>query len=250
MDSKQRFSDRTEDYVKYRPGYPPGVLETLKTKFGLEPTHTIADIGSGTGISAELFLKNGNEVLAVEPNEPMRRAAEDLLAKYPEFKSINGSAEHTTLADQSAHFIVAAQAFHWFDPGPTKKEFQRILKPGGHCAVLFNDRRVGGSPFHDAYELLLKTMESDYEKVKHKNVSEKRHRAFLGAYREFTFPNEQRFDFDGLLGRLRSSSYSPKEGSPAFEPMVKALRKIFDDNQRGGFVTMEYTTQLFVGRLA
>lgn len=249
MDSKHRFSNRTDDYVKYRPGYPPEVLETLKTKFGLTSAQSIADVGSGTGISTELFLKNGNEVFAVEPNEPMRRTAECLLAKFQKFHSIAASAEATTLPDHSIDLIVAAQAFHWFDPEPTKKEFQRILKPGGHCAVLFNDRRVGGTPFAEAYEVLLKSLESDYEKVKHKNVTEKRHRAFLGAYRMFTFPNEQRFDFDGLLGRLRSSSYSPKEGSSGFEPMVTGLRKIFDENQKGGQVTMEYTTQLFVGQL-
>lgn len=249
MDPTQRFSNRTEDYVKYRPTYPAGVLDTLTTKFGLEPSHTMADIGSGTGISTELFLKNGNQVFAVEPNEAMRNTAEAFLKKYPNFRSVGGSAEATTLPDASAHLIVAAQAFHWFNPEPTKKEFKRILKPGGHCAVLFNDRRVSGTPFAESYELLLQNLGSDYEKVKHKNVTEKRHRAFLGAYREFTFPNEQRFDFEGLLGRLRSSSYSPKEGE-AFDTMAKSLRKIFDDNQKGGLVVMEYTTQLFVGPLA
>jgi SAM-dependent methyltransferase len=249
MDPKERFTARTDDYVKYRPTYPAGVLETLKTKFGFEPSHAVADIGSGTGISTELFLKNGNQVFAVEPNEAMRNTAEAFLKKYPNFRSVNGTAEATTLPNASVNLIVAAQAFHWFNPEPTRNEFKRILKPGGQCAVLFNDRRVQGTPFAEAYEHLLRNLGSDYEIVKHKNVTEKRHRAFLGAYREFTFPNEQRFDFEGLLGRLRSSSYSPKEGEP-FDTMVKSLRKIFDENQKGGLVVMEYTTQLFVGPLA
>src|SRR5712691_7831802 len=141
-DAKQRFSNRVADYVRYRPGYPPAVLDLLRTDCGLRPDHVVADIGSGTGILSKLFLENGNRVFGVEPNAEMRQAGEEYLASYDGFSSIEGSAESTTLADSSVDFITAAQAFHWFDPQAARREFARILKPGGWVVILWNDRRM------------------------------------------------------------------------------------------------------------
>src|SRR6516162_3929547 len=81
-DPTRRFSSRVEDYVKYRPGYPEAVLEILKAHCGLAPAWVVADIGSGTGLLTELFLRHGNPVLAVEPNPEMRAAGERRLAHY------------------------------------------------------------------------------------------------------------------------------------------------------------------------
>src|ERR1700732_4152215 len=130
-DSKQRFSNRVADYVRYRPGYPAEVLTLLRTQCGLKSGHVIADIGSGTGFLSELFLKNGNRVYGIEPNEAMRQAGEEYLASYDGFASINGSAEATTLDDASIDFVSAGQAFHWFEPVVARHEFRRILKPEG-----------------------------------------------------------------------------------------------------------------------
>ena len=131
IDSTKRFSSRVENYIKYRPGYPPDMLDLLKKKCGLPDASVIADIGSGTGILTELFLRNGNPVFGVEPNREMREAAERLLGKHPNFTSISGTAESTTLKNQSVGFITASQAFHWFDRERARREFLRILKPGG-----------------------------------------------------------------------------------------------------------------------
>ena len=119
-DSTQRFSDRVADYVRYRPNYPRGILATLAAETGLSTDSLVADVGSGTGISAELFLSHGNAVYAVEPNHDMRAAAEAALARYPRFHSVVGTAETTSLPDHSVDYVVAAQAFHWFDADSTR----------------------------------------------------------------------------------------------------------------------------------
>lgn len=248
LNSTTRFSNRVEDYAKYRPNYPLEVIDLLKSKFNLSSSHTIVDVGSGTGISSELFLKNGNTVFGVEPNDKMRLEAEKNLAHYGAFKSVNGVSNNANISNKCADFIVVAQAFHWFEPVSTKAEFKRILKDNGLVVILFNDRATKGSPFAEQYEALLNEFGSDYKEVKHKNVGEKRHKEFLGEYQEFHFSNHQDFNFEALLGRLKSSSYAPKEGDIRFDEMVKVLRRIFDDNCKNGLIRMEYDTQLFCSR--
>lgn len=206
----------------------------------------MADVGSGTGISAKMFLDNGNLVFAVEPNADMRRAAETLIGNHDRFHSVDGTSENTGLVDGAVDLIVAAQAFHWFKPEPTKKEFLRILKPGGAVALMWNDRRLTGSPFLEAYEKLLVDFGTDYLKVRHNNIDEKTLREFLGPHIEARFDNEQIFDFDGLAGRLRSSSYVPAAGAPRFKEMMTELRRIFDLHQRGGRVVMTYDVRIFL----
>ncbi len=143
----RRFSGRVENYVRYRPGYPPEVLQTLKSECGLEPNHVVADIASGTGIWTRMMLGNGNRVFGVEPNAEMRASGEQLLARFPKFISSAGTAEATTLADQSVDFVTAAQAAHWFDRKRAREEFLRILKPGGRLVLLWNQRRTDSTPF-------------------------------------------------------------------------------------------------------
>src|SRR6266480_5260535 len=130
-DPKQRFSNRVADYRRYRPGYPPAVLDLLRIECGLRADHIIADMGSGTGLLSQLFLKNGHRVFGVEPNRQMREAGEEFLHRFEEFTSVPGSAEATTLGDASIDFVTAAQAFHWFERQAARREFRRILKPGG-----------------------------------------------------------------------------------------------------------------------
>lgn len=242
-----RFSDRVENYIRYRPGYPPSVLACLAEEFGLRRDHAIADVGSGTGISAEVFLRHGCMVYGVEPNHDMRAAAERLLAAYPCFSSINGTAERTTLPNASVDWIVAAQAFHWFDVPNARLEFQRILRPGGRVALIWNERRED-TPFLAAYEALIREYATDYAQVRHENArSDGRIEQFYGSEpAERTFENEQRFDFDGLAGRLLSSSYVPNRGTPRCDAMLAALRRLYDVHAAEGFVRVLYTTRIFV----
>jgi SAM-dependent methyltransferase len=250
-DAKQRFSSRVADYVRYRPGYPPALIDVLRKDCGLAREHVIADVGSGTGLLSKVFLENGNRVIGLEPNAEMRAAGDEFLAEYKNFSSANGSSEATTLADASVDFIAAAQAFHWFEPNVTRREFSRILKPGGWVVVMWNDRRINETAFGRAYEDLLVRYGTDYTKVKDAYPETHDMEKFFGKgnFKRRELPNFQEFDCEGLAGRVRSSSYAPKEGHPNYEPMMAALRRLFDANQKFGRVRMEYTTQIYFGRL-
>src|SRR5215218_6412382 len=250
-DHTGRFSTRVADYVKYRPGYPPAVLRLLEGECGLEPTSVVADVGSGTGILSELFLKHGNRVYGVEPNREMREAGERLLSSYPNFVSIDGRAEETPLDDKSVDFVTAGQAFHWFDPPHARREFMRILRPGGWVVLVWNDRRTTGTPFLEDYERLLLEYGTDYREVSAKYTEESMLAALYGPseMRTKSFDNEQVFDLDGLCGRLTSSSFSPQPGHPDFNPMMRELEALFRRHERDGRVVVAYDTKVFYGRL-
>ena len=224
-----RFSDRVENYVLYRPGYPPEVVAALKAECGLEPRHAIADIAFGTGIWTCMLLENGNPVFGVEPNAEMREAGERLLAAFPKFTSIAGTAEATTLADQSVDFVTAAQAAHWFDRERARREFVRILKPGGWLVLLWNERLTDATPFLRDYEQLLLTYGTDYKDVRHERTTSAVNEFFDPApFQERVFEMRQEFDYAGVEGRLLSSSYAPGPEHPQHVPMLRELRRIFD----------------------
>ncbi len=250
-DPIQRFSNRVENYLLYRPHYPRELLDRLKADCGLIPQMTIADVGSGTGFLAEVFLAYGNRVLGVEPNQEMREAGERLLQAWPRFTSIAGTAEATTLPNQSVDFITAGQAFHWFDRGRCREEFGRILRHGGWVVLVWNDRRTDTTLFLSAYEQLLLTYSTDYQQVNHKRVDATVLRRFFGAEpARRVLANFQHLDFPSLQGRLLSSSYVPEAGQPRYEEMLEALKSLFDEQQQGGRVTIEYDTLLYYARLA
>ena len=250
-DSTRRFSSRVENYIKYRPDYPPAVIDLLEAECGLTSSSVVADVGSGTGILAELFLRHDNRVYGVEPNREMREAGERLLRNYPNFVSIAGTAEATTLDEQSVDFVTAGQAFHWFDRARARREFARILRPNGWVVLIWNDRQSSTTPFLAAYERLLRTYGTDYAVVNHTNVDAEVLRAFFGpgGYVLKTFENRQIFDFEGLKGRLLSSSYAPEAGHPQHASMLEELRSIFDAYQVNGTVAFEYDTKVYYGHL-
>jgi len=250
-DPIQRFSNRAEDYARYRPGYPRAIVDDLRAECGLAPESVVADIGSGTGLLAQVFLENGNVVYGVEPNAAMRQAGERMLKAYPRFRSVAGSAEATTLADASVDFVVAGQAFHWFEPKAARTEFTRILRPQGWIAIVWNQRKKDATPFHRDYESLLQTYGTDYQLVAASYPERMQMEEFFGpgAYRHKSFATEQTFDFQGLRGRLLSASYSPAQGHPNHEPMMAGLKKLFDEHAEGGRVRFEYETHIYYGRL-
>ena len=247
-DFTQRFSSRVENYSKYRPGYPKEVIETLKTECGLTADSIIADIGSGTGILAEIFLQNGNSVSGVEPNREMREAGERLLKRYPNFSSIAGRAEATVLGAQSVDFITAGQAFHWFDRTATKVEFTRIIRPEGWVVLIWNERLVT-TPFLVDYEQLVKSYAIDYAQVDHRRIDSDIISDFFSpaSFKVERFRNVQVFDYEGLKGRMVSSSYVPEPGSPDYEPMIDRLKQIFQTYQDEGKVVVEYETLTYFG---
>ena len=246
----ERFSNRVENYAKYRPGYPPEMLEFFKSELGLARDSVVADVGSGTGLSAKLFLENGNLVFGVEPNAGMRAAAETFLEKFPDFRSVDASADDTALADASVDLVIAAQAFHWFDPEHARTEFKRILRPNGYVALIWNERQLESTPFLREYEQLLLKFATDYEKVRHENIDQEKIGDFFGkSFEQRTFPNHHVHDFDGLKGRLLSSSYMPAEGHENFEIMINELQALFAKHAEGGKITILYDTNVFYAQL-
>jgi SAM-dependent methyltransferase len=245
-----RFSDRVENYVRYRPGYPAEALQVLKNACGLAPDHVIADIASGTGIWTRLLLENKNKVFGVEPNTEMRLAAERLLIDFRNFTSVAGTAEATTLPDESMDFVTVAQAAHWFDRQKSRREFTRILKPGAWLVLLWNERVTDSTPFLRDYEQLLLTFGTDYEEVRHERTTDAVNEFFDPApFQERTFDNRQEFDYAGLEGRLLSSSYAPGPEQARHQPMLLELRRIFDQHARAGRVSFDYKTRVYFGKL-
>lgn len=237
--------------MKYRPDYPYGLITFLKKEGILKPESIIADIGSGTGISSELFLKEGNVVYGVEPNREMRHAAQKLLSGYKSFCSIDGTAEITMLPTHEIDLIIAGQSFHWFDKGKCKTEFSRILKSDGNVILIWNDRRTNSTPFLTAHEDFIKLFAIDYNEVNHKNTDEKVFNEFYGSgnYNLISLDNYQHFDFESLKGRILSSSYMPDENHKDFNFMMSVLKKIFNRFQENGKVTIEYDTKIYYGKL-
>ena len=251
-ESTKRFSDRVANYVKYRPTYPPEVIDHLEEQCKLTPESAIADIGAGTGIFTKLLLDKGYRVYAVEPNDPMRGEADRQLNHFVQYHSMTGTADHTGLTANSIDLIVCAQAFHWFNTPEAKAEFQRILKADGYVALIWNNRDVEADNFAVAYDALLKQLSgSDYDKINHQNLN---HTDFVRFYKDeqfklTKFPNQQIFDFEQLAGRAFSSSYVPAEDSDEGRQFKSQLKDIFDIHQNDGFVVFKYDTEVYVGQL-
>jgi SAM-dependent methyltransferase len=256
-DSTKRFSDRVEYYVRSRPRYPAAILDFCRTELGLRPQDKIADIGSGTGFLSEPFLRDGNEVFAVEPNDAMRLAAEKWLANFPKFHSINARAEATTLPDKSIDFILAGQAFHWFDRPRTKAEFHRILRATGWVLLVWNEREKAtpDDPFPAEYDAVIGEFATDWTKIRHENLTNADPRElteFFAPAKMQTreFDNPQTLDEEGVLARALSSSYLPLPGQPGCEEMLVRLRQIVRRCGKDAKVVQPYTAKVYYGRLA
>lgn len=251
----ERFADRVGDYVKHRPSYPADAIDFVTKALELAPGDTLADLGAGTGIASALFVERGLRVHAVEPNAPMRTAAEALLGAEVRFASHAGTAEATGLPDASVDAVVAAQAFHWFDPERARAEVRRIVRPSARradAALIWNARRETGTPFLDGYERLLIAHATDYAKVRHQNVaaSDALARFFGRAPAKWSTRNVQRFDWEGLRGRAASSSYVPASGHPEHDAFYARLRALFERTAEAGVVAFEYDVDVYYERVA
>lgn len=247
---EQRFSERATDYDKYRPTYPPDVLRRLGELNIIRKKYVVADIGSGTGRFSALLVKNENKVFGVEPNENMRTLAELALKGEPNFTSINGTSENTTLPDASVDAITSAQAFHWFKTEPTRREFRRILKPNGHIVLLWNTRR-NGTPFMDALETFIREYAIDYEKINF--LAPQREQLITNFFqaatpKKFHCDHTQILDFNGLLGFILSASYMPGRNHQTYEAMHSALVSVFDKHSKEARVSLEYRTDVYYAR--
>ena len=257
-DPTTRFTDRVADYSGSRPCYPDRLVQAVVEATGIGHDAVIADIGSGTGLSAEPFLRHGYVVICVEPNAAMRASAEKVLGSHAGFRSVEGSAEATGLADGSVDAVLVAQAFHWFDVEDARREFLRILRPEGWVCLAWNTRHTTGSSFLIGYEKLLRTFGTDYERVQQRTERLRRgdgtgpgalESFFRGGYTRRVLANRQDLDLAGLESRVRSSSYTPAPGSPAHAPMMDAVAALFRAVSIDGLVRIEYDLEVYIGRL-
>jgi SAM-dependent methyltransferase len=251
-DATGRFTGRADHYARHRPLYPAALLETLVAEAVLRPRDLVADVGAGTGILAELLLRHGNAVVAVEPNASMRAGLAPLQRAWPSLRVTAGAAEATQLPDASVDVVVAGQAFHWFDPVRAKREFARILRPGGRIALVWNVRDKTSTPFLRGYDAMLDQYASEYARLKAGPIDLPVLEAFFApwGFDARSFPHDTVYDLAGLEGLLRSTSYAPQPGHPAHAPMLAELGRLFAASARDGRVTMQYQTRLFLGRLA
>lgn len=247
-DPVEIFSDRVQNYLAYRPGYTPDMLDALREKCCFDNEAVIADIGSGTGLLSELFLQNGNFVFGIEPNAEMRTAGAQRLKDFARFVSVEGRAEATTLEQGSIDFVIVGQAFHWFNPAPTKQEFARILKPKGWVVVVYNLVRTD-TPFLMACQQFYATY------LAGKGAETKEADLYTPFFGKGNFVKMevagvcQNLDLTGLIGRVLSRANASKETSSRYEKMLLALETIFEEHQQGGKVEMSYTTEVVYGQL-
>jgi SAM-dependent methyltransferase len=245
-----RFTGMSEIYAKYRPSYPPAVIDTILNRCGLGRGGPCIDVGCGTGISSRLFAERGVRVIGLEPNAEMRsRAVAHATAAgapVPEYR--DGRAEATGLSDGCADVVLAAQAFHWFAADAALREFHRILKPGGWVALLWNERDET-EPFTAAYGAVIRTLADTaaVEGPRHNAGDPLLAHPLFERGERLAFANEQRLDEDGLLGRSFSASYAPRDPATA-ERFARALRELFASHQAGGFVTVRYETSLYLAQ--
>jgi hypothetical protein len=247
MDSTQRFSDRVENYAKFRPDYPDALIRFVQER--LPAPAVIADIGSGTGILSDQLLGAGYTVFGVEPNGPMRLEAERRLGSHTRFHSVIGTAEATTLGPGSVDAITCAQSFHWFDRIRSRDEFGRILRQPKLIILIWNERVSGD--LMEEYDRILQESAPDYSRVGRRNVTDADIADFFAPapVERFYFPNAQRLDRDGFLGRVLSSSYVPNIGQPGHEAVMNKMDAFFDRHAQSGWIDFPYQTRVYLAHL-
>ena len=248
-DFTKRFTGRASFYSTSRPSYPPRILDILRSEIDFDDSCSVADIGSGTGLLAQLFLQNGNKVFGVEPNDEMRGFAEKSLGRFPRFLSVKGTAEHTGLETGSIDLVVIGQALHWFDPDASSTEFARILKTNGHVCIVYNNRN-DHDRFMKEYDQIVRKYARNRASVP--NIDDAYLARFFknGKYSKFSLSNEQPLDLEGLVGRMTSASYMPGPSErDQFALLREDVARLFKTHEKLGKVRMLYDTTVLLGKI-
>ena len=250
--NENQFDGKGDIYDKYRPDYPQEFINYIFTNLGADNESVFADIGSGTGKLTKQILGNANFVYAVEPNDDMRKISENRLCKYPNFFSINGSAENTTLADNSIDFITVAQAFHWFNRQSFKNECHRILKEPGRVIIVWNSYDIESELVLEIDAVNKKycpnfngRSNGSYKNIDKDDFSD----FFNGEYEIKRFNNPLIFDGQGFIGRSLSSSYALKENDENYVKYVEQLKSLFYKYSADGFITIPNTVKSYAGKI-
>jgi len=247
-DSVTRWDARSGDYARYRPSYPAEVIDAILDGLGPPERLRVVDIGAGTGISSRLLAERGAKVLAVEPNAEMRAKAE---ASGLEVR--DARADALGLPDASADVVTAFQAFHWFANPESVRELTRVLRPSGRLAVVFNERD-DQDPFTRAYGEVVDNMRDRMAIAGYRNGSEIVRRLLVDGglinLRLESFVHGQRLDYEGLLGRLRSTSYAPPAGTLEHATMIERITRAFETFEENGEIEFSFRTDVYLGETA
>jgi SAM-dependent methyltransferase len=244
IDPRDRFSATVDLYRKYRPSYPPQLIDWLTA--GLAPSARIADLGCGTGIATRLLAARGFPVVGIDPNEDMLAEArkDGGGASYR-----RGEAAATGLDEASIELCTAGQAFHWFELPPTMRELARILAPAGRAAAFWNLR--ARSSAMDDYDALLRRYSSEYERLRSPFETVAEIRAFPGVrdVTEIDLTDGQSFDREAFRGRVYSSSYVA-HGVDRKDELDRELDALFDRHAVDGRLEFPYRVFAIGWRLA
>ena len=246
MDTIDVFSLKAEKYARYRWGYAPQSIQTIFDVTRITKESCVADIGAGTGILTKEFIGRVKQVFAVEPNPEMRAIAAKELEQYPSCQVVDGRAEATTLADHSIDLITAAQSIHWFEPQAAKKEFLRILKPGGWLAIC---RNYGTDS--ESSEALQKVFPSESD-TSALMLGKSKPRSFYysgGEYLKQDFPFKAQVTWEEFMGSLSTASYAPDEGSSLYAEFERGARRIFDRFSSNNLIELHGVTELYLGQI-
>jgi SAM-dependent methyltransferase len=251
MNSKEKFTNKVADYVKYRPSYPQELIDYLVNEVGLSKSSAVADIGAGTGILTKLLADKVSKIFAVEPNMNMRMACMQLCSGFDSFVAVDGSAEDTTLADNSVHFATVAQAFHWFDRQKTKAEFQRILKTDGKVILIWNSR-VPESELIKENDELCRMLCPEFSGFSGgSDVSPEAYSDFYkNGYCEYrVFENDVVLTLESYIGSSLSASYAPSEKEVNYKPFIDGLARLFSKYSCNGNLLLPNKTRCYVGEV-
>ncbi len=251
METTIKFTGKADVYVQYRPGYPKEYISYLISHNNLTSEKTVADIGSGTGILTRQLLEKKLKVIAVEPNDDMRTAAEQALKNYPDFISMNGTAENTGIKDNSVDLITVAQAFHWFDKIKFKLECMRILKPDSTVALVWNSRDLSSELMAENAAICRKLCPSFKGFSGGMKETSEIYRQFFrdGKYESDTFQNDLEYDLDSFVGRNLSASYAPKNADPNYKEFVEAIAELFKKYSKDNRIILPNTTRSYMGKV-
>lgn len=245
----ENFTGKADLYSKFRPSYPNEYINYLLSENQLDEGSFIADIGSGTGILTKLLLEKKLNVLAIEPNDDMREEAEKTLKVYDQYKSINATAENTSLIDNSVDLITVAQAFHWFDKEKFRLECKRILKENSKVSLVWNSKDLTSPLMIELQEICIETC----PKFKGfsggiEDMPDVYNQFFKnGIYETTVYRTDLEMDLEGFLGRNLSSSFSPLRREKEFESYHAALTNLFIKYSLNGKIIYPYITKSYLG---
>lgn len=249
--SVARFDGRAEEYDRYRERYDAEELLTpLREWMGLTPDWVVADVGAGTGMLADVFLANGNRVIAIEPNAEMRATCARLHEGDARLELREGTAEATGVEDASVDVVSAGRALHWFDVERAMPEFRRVLKPGGWVVIVAAGRTERGREENEALVKLMERFSFDapYREKAYKVYSTMEDFFAGGEFRHYEHDGELRMNWDQLRGMTLSLSHTPRVDTPQFPEFERELREFYERYAVEGVVTLETRCWLNAGR--